>query len=72
MNKRQADRLAKKIAKSNARVIVTAARLFVNGQRRTWELYLHDEDTGCTFVVASEQDWADRQEAKEFAAQHGA
>ncbi len=74
MTKRQAARLAKRIAADpNAGATVTGLRFCLNAiRRRFWEIDLQDKVSGYKFTVASFQDWDDRQEAKKFAAQHGA
>ena len=74
MTKRQAARLAAKItADPNAGATVTGLRFCLNAiRRRFWEIVLQDHVSGYMFTVGSAQDWADRQKAKEFAAQHGA
>ena len=70
MNKRQAQRLSAKIAKDpNAGATVKGLRTYGQGR---WELDLQDAATGYYFTVGSPRDWQDRQEAKAFAAQHGA
>ena len=70
MTKQQAERLAKRItADTNAGATVTGLRTYGRGR---WEIDLQDGASGYKFGVGSVQDWADRQRAKEFAAQHGA
>ena len=70
MNKRQAARLAKQItADPNAGATVTGLRTYGRGR---WEIDLQDYVSGYMFTIGSAQDWQDRQEAKAFAAQHGA
>lgn len=70
MNKRQAERLAKRIAKDpNAGATVIGLGMY-NGRR--WGIDLQDHASGYIITVCSAQDWKDRQEAKEFAAKHGA
>ena len=70
MNKRQAERLTAEIRKDdNAGATVLWVGPY-NGGR--WEIDLQDADSGYNFTIGSPQDWKDRQEAKESAAQHGA
>ena len=71
MTKREAERLAAKITKNpNAGANVTGLRTY--GLTGRWEIDLQDHASGYMFTVGSAQDWKDRQEAKAFAAQHGA
>ena len=70
MNKQEAEQLAAKItADPHADAAITGLRTYGRGR---WEIDLQDYVSGYMFTIGSAQDWQDRQEAKEFAAQHGA
>lgn len=70
MTKRQAKRLSKQItADLNAGATVQGLHAYGLGR---WEIVLQDHASGYMTTVGSPQDWKDRQEAKEFAAKHGA
>lgn len=73
MTKQQAKRLAAKItADPNAGATIIGLRIRNVGLLRFYEIDLQDHASGYMFTVGSPQDWTDRQEANEFAAQHGA